>query len=107
MSGCITLLVNAVTNAVNAVPMTTATARSITLPREMKSLNPFNMGMNLSLGRLLFVRCRRLVPIAGPRREPWGASLAATVSTGTEQRVPEFADKRLAAVIAVVLVGFS
>jgi glycerol dehydrogenase-like iron-containing ADH family enzyme len=33
--------------------------------------------------------------------------LAATVSTGTEQQVPEFVDKRLAAGIAVVLLGLS
>lgn len=36
-------LVTEVTTAVNAVPMTTATARSMTLPRIRKSLNPLNM----------------------------------------------------------------
>src|SRR6185312_277956 len=38
------LSVNALTNAVNAVPMTTATARSTILPRERNSLNPLNIG---------------------------------------------------------------
>jgi hypothetical protein len=33
--------------------------------------------------------------------------LAATVSTKTKQQVPEFVDKRLAAGIAVVLLGIS
>src|SRR3954452_16683412 len=36
--------VNDVTSAVKAVPMTTATARSMTLPRSRKSLNPLIMG---------------------------------------------------------------
>src|SRR5579859_6084743 len=35
-------LTSAVTTAVNAVPMTTATARSTTLPRKMNSLNPLS-----------------------------------------------------------------
>ena len=37
------LSVNAVTIVVNAAPMTTATARSTTFPRRMKSLNPLIM----------------------------------------------------------------
>ena len=44
MSGVIRSLTIAVTIAVNAVPMTTATARSIRLPRVMKSLKPFTYG---------------------------------------------------------------
>jgi hypothetical protein len=42
MRGLIRPLVKAVTIAVNAVPMTTATARSTTLPRIRKSLKPFS-----------------------------------------------------------------
>ena len=42
-SGWITFSVKAVTKPVNAAPMTTATARSITFPREMNSLKPFSM----------------------------------------------------------------
>ena len=38
------LLTTAVTIAVKAVPMTTATARSMTLPRSRKSLKPLSMG---------------------------------------------------------------
>ena len=41
MSGLMTLLLKAVTTAVNAAPMATATARSTTLPRMMKFLNPW------------------------------------------------------------------
>ena len=41
MSGVIRSATIAVTTAVNAVPMTTATARSMRLPREMKFLKPF------------------------------------------------------------------
>ena len=37
------LEVNAATSAVNAAPMTTATARSMTFPRRMKSLKPLIM----------------------------------------------------------------
>src|SRR5919199_6000007 len=40
ISGLIRLFVKLVTTPVNAAPMTTATARSMTLPRMMKSLNP-------------------------------------------------------------------
>src|SRR5215212_6695639 len=42
----------AATTAVNAAPMTTATARSTTLPRSRKSLKPFIMGSSIhtSLG---------------------------------------------------------
>ena len=46
ISGVMMLSVNLVTNAVNAVPMTTAVARSTILPRERNSLNPLNMGMS-------------------------------------------------------------
>lgn len=41
ISGVRKELVNEPTNAVNAAPMTTATASSTTLPRSRKSLNPF------------------------------------------------------------------
>ena len=44
ISGVMMLSVNLVTNAVKAVPMTTATARSTILPRERNSLNPLSMG---------------------------------------------------------------
>ena len=37
------LSLNALTMLVKAAPMTTATARSITFPRRMKSLNPLIM----------------------------------------------------------------
>jgi hypothetical protein len=37
------LVVSAVTIAVNAAPMMTATAKSITLPRRMKSRNPLSI----------------------------------------------------------------
>ena len=43
MSGLMILLVKAVTMFVNAEPMTTATASSITLPRRIKSRKPFNI----------------------------------------------------------------
>ena len=39
MSGLMMSLTSAVTMAVNAPPTTTPTARSMTLPREMKTLN--------------------------------------------------------------------
>src|SRR5919199_6556819 len=41
MSGLMRLFVTLVTTPVNAAPMTTATARSTTLPRMMKFLNPW------------------------------------------------------------------
>ena len=47
-SGWTTFSVNEVTSPVNAAPMTTATARSMTLPREINSLKPFNMRGNPS-----------------------------------------------------------
>src|SRR3954464_14588461 len=43
MSGVRKEAVNAATTAVNAAPMTTATARSTTLPRSTKSLKPLSM----------------------------------------------------------------
>jgi hypothetical protein len=43
ITGLITLLVNEATSAVNAVPMTTATARSTMFPRSRNSLKPFSM----------------------------------------------------------------
>ena len=46
-SGCIT-------TAVNAVPMTTPTARSTTLPRMMKSLKPWNIFFTGTPGGRLF-----------------------------------------------------
>ena len=42
ISGAMMLSVNLVTSPVNAVPMTTATARSTMLPRARNSLKPFN-----------------------------------------------------------------
>ncbi len=42
ISGSMMLFVNDVTIAVNAAPTTTATARSTTLPRRMKSLKPLS-----------------------------------------------------------------
>src|SRR3954469_18583561 len=42
ISGCRKPSVNAVTTPVKAAPMTTATASSMTLPREMKSRNPLS-----------------------------------------------------------------
>jgi hypothetical protein len=46
-------VVNAVTSAVKAVPMTTATARSTMLPRSRKSLKPFIIGPSIHAGGLL------------------------------------------------------
>ena len=43
MSGVRMLATNAVITAPKAAPMTTATARSTTLPRMMKSRNPLNI----------------------------------------------------------------
>jgi hypothetical protein len=43
MNGFTMPVVNEVTIAVNAVPMTTATDNSTTLPRIKKSLKPFNI----------------------------------------------------------------
>src|SRR5687768_1740521 len=43
-SGVMMLATTELTIAVNAEPMTTATARSMTLPRRMKSLKPLSMG---------------------------------------------------------------
>src|SRR5919199_2306456 len=55
ISGLIRLFVTLVTTPVNAAPMTTATARSMTLPRMMKFLNPWIMaalpGLSASLPR--------------------------------------------------------
>src|SRR5260370_27183036 len=42
-NGLVMFSVSAVTIAVKAAPMMTATARSITLPRRMKSRNPLSM----------------------------------------------------------------
>src|SRR6266702_549783 len=47
-SGLMMLAVSAVMMAVNAVPMMTATARSITLPRRMKSRNPLSIEISLT-----------------------------------------------------------
>ena len=59
ISGVMMLSVNLVTNAVNAVPMTTATARSTILPRERNSLNPLSIadvlsGLDTDLLRLVW-----------------------------------------------------
>src|SRR4051812_46652681 len=43
-NGLMTLSVKALTTAVNAAPITTATARSTMLPRERNSLKPLNIG---------------------------------------------------------------
>ena len=48
INGVMMLSVNLVTNAVKAVPMTTATAKSTMLPRERNSLNPLNTAASLS-----------------------------------------------------------
>ena len=42
-TGSMIFEVKAATSAVNAAPMTTATARSMTFPRRMKSLKPLIM----------------------------------------------------------------
>src|ERR1700684_221215 len=42
MAGLMTPVTTVVTMLLNAAPMTTATARSITLPRRMNSLKPLN-----------------------------------------------------------------
>jgi hypothetical protein len=47
MSGVRTFVTNDVTIAVNAAPMITATARSITLPRMMKSRKPLIISFSL------------------------------------------------------------
>src|SRR5947209_2941014 len=44
ISGVTMLVTNEVTTAPNAAPITTATARSITLPRKMNCLNPVSIG---------------------------------------------------------------
>ncbi|MNR59234.1 hypothetical protein D3C85_1804430 [compost metagenome] len=48
MNGMSTLFTKAVTTAPKAVPITTATARSTTLPFMMKFLNPVNIGSRLA-----------------------------------------------------------
>src|SRR3954451_22505347 len=53
ISGVRNELVKDATSAVNAVPMTTATANSTTLPRSRKSLNPLSMGVIQLLSALL------------------------------------------------------
>src|SRR3954452_1183923 len=47
ISGLMMLSVNVVTIVAKAAPMTTATARSTTFPRRMKSLNPLSMAVSL------------------------------------------------------------
>jgi hypothetical protein len=49
ISGSMMLFVNDVTMAVNAAPTTTATARSTTFPRRMKSLKPLSTRLVPSL----------------------------------------------------------
>ena len=68
ISGLMMLSVNALTMLVKAAPMTTATARSITFPRRMKSLNPLIMSAecNGELGRPPTPR-----PPVSPARGAW------------------------------------
>lgn len=51
------------TMAVNAAPMTTATARSITLPWLMKSLNSCKNFFMEALSSIVTLRLRRFVPV--------------------------------------------
>ena len=59
ISGLMMLATIALTTAVNAAPMTTATARSMTFPRRMNSLNPLITVSPSGLGgRSRARRCR-------------------------------------------------
>ena len=70
MSGLMIFVVSAVTMDVNAPPMITATAKSITLPRLMNSLNSLrNFFMTLP-----FFACGHIVNEAGQKKRkasPW------------------------------------
>src|SRR5580692_8291341 len=57
-SGVIRSATTAATTAVNAVPMTTATARSMTLPRERKVLKPFTYLTPCAIDRSADDPCR-------------------------------------------------
>src|SRR6185436_12011120 len=73
INGLMMLSVNAVTIVAKAAPMTTATARSTTFPRRMKSLNPLSMavssGASVAEGhRYLVSERRRRNPCRGAPR---------------------------------------
>ena len=57
-------LTNALTTAVNAVPMTTATARSTRFPRRMKARNSRSIGADATLGAGWTCRCSSPAPPA-------------------------------------------
>ena len=69
MSGVIRSLTKAVTSAPKAAPMTTATARSTTLPRKMNSLKPLSMALPPPRQQMPAGETRRPKPPGpGPRR---------------------------------------
>src|SRR6201999_3042891 len=59
ISGLMISATKALTIAVKAAPMTTATARSTTLPRRIKSRNPLSMGVLLIEGNVFGRPARR------------------------------------------------
>ena len=90
---------NEVTSAVNAVPMTTATARSTTLPRSRKSLNPLIMVLEPpTSARSRGAGARRRVTVGGrvtvrvavgrPRRPAGPRSPASTAEHAAARRRP-------------------
>src|SRR5690349_4332046 len=68
INGLMMLLVNAVTIVAKAAPMTTATARSTTFPRRMKSLKP--LSMVVSLGGASVAEGHRYLVSERRRRNP-------------------------------------
>ena len=67
ISGVKMLVTSEVTTAVNAAPMTTATARSTTLPRRMNSLNSVTMPF-FSVGHARTLPCRCATDESGRTR---------------------------------------
>src|ERR1700692_467768 len=85
INGVIRSFTKAFTKAVKATPTTTATARSIRLPRRRKSLKSFSTG--------LLLRDRTLSPtvgsdLTGARGRPWWRGLRRSRQAGVDRRRP-------------------
>src|SRR3954449_9067996 len=77
ISGVTKLATKAVTTAPNAAPMTTATARSITLPRRMKSLNSLIIMLADSMTQAETLHCLVEVPKGSRNKYEWDERLKA------------------------------
>ena len=93
ISGVIRPSTTEVTTAVNAEPMTTATARSTTFPREMNSLNSLNTsatGQTSGVASLHGSRARTVPKPSGGASEPWTSPSPGPVASSARRSPPTY-----------------